>query len=65
MNKKLVLAMIIIFAVTALFFPVSATHIISGDGDILTLQKEKVGDCRLRVEIKEISSLMVHFCSVQ
>lgn len=61
MKKKIVLVMIIIFAITAVFFPVSTTHIISGDGDILTLQKEKIGDCKLKIEIKEISSLIFSY----
>ena len=64
MKKKIVLAMIIIFAITAVFFPVSTTHIISGDGDILTLQKEKIGDCKLKIEIKEISSLILSYKKV-
>lgn len=59
MKKKFVLAFIIIIALIVIFFPVPTKHIISGDGDVLTLQKEKIGTCELEVEIKEVSSLAV------
>ena len=38
----------------------TTTHSISGSGDILTPQKEKIGTCELEIEIKEVSSLL--FC---
>ena len=60
MKKKLSLAFAIIVILSVVFFPMTTTHRISGDGDILTPQKEKVGTCKLEIEIKEVSSLL--FC---
>ena len=60
MKKKIVLAIAIIVILSVVFFPMTTTHRISGDGDILTPQKEKVGTCELEIEIKEVSSLL--FC---
>ena len=60
MKKKLALAIAIIVVLSVVFFPMTTIHRISGDGDILTPQKEKVGTCKLEIEIKEVSSLM--FC---
>lgn len=60
MKKKLALAIAIIVVLFIVFFPMTTTHRISGDGDILTHQKEKVGTCKLEIEIKEVSSLL--FC---
>ena len=60
MKKKIVLAIAIIVVLSVVFFPMTTTHSISGDGDILTPQKEKIGTCKLEIEIKEVSSLL--FC---
>lgn len=60
MKKKLALAIAIIVVLSVVFFPMTTTHSISGSGDILTPQKEKIGTCELEIEIKEVSSLL--FC---
>jgi hypothetical protein len=60
MKKKLALVIAIIVVLSVVFFPMTTAHRISGDGDILTPQKEKVGTCKLEIEIKEVSSLL--FC---
>ena len=60
MKKKLALAIAIIVVLSVVFFPMTTTHRISGDGDILSPQKENVGTCKLEIEIKEVSSLL--FC---
>ena len=60
MKKKLALAIAIIVVFSVVFFPMTTTHSISGSGDILTPQKEKIGTCELEIEIKEVSSLL--FC---
>lgn len=44
-----------------LFFPVRHTDHISGDGAVLTTNKEKIGDCRVSVEIREVRSLVVTY----
>ena len=54
MKKKLSLAFAIIVILSVVFFPMTTTHRISGDGDILTPQKEKIGTCELEIEIKEV-----------
>ena len=61
MKKKLSLAFAIIVILSVVFFPMTTTHRISGDGDILTPQKEKVGTCKLEIEIKEVSSLLFRY----
>ena len=58
MKKKNIIVVLMVILIV-LFFPVSTTHIISGDGEILTLQKEKIGNCKLEIEISEISSLLI------
>ena len=60
MKKKLAFTIAIIVVLSVMFFPMTTTHRISGDGDILTLQKEKIGTCKLEIDIKEVSSLV--FC---
>ena len=60
MKKKLALTIAIIVVLSVVFFPMTTTRRISGDGDILTLQKEKIGTCKLEIDIKEVSSLL--FC---
>ena len=57
--KKLTLAIAIIVVLSVVFFPMTTTHRISGNGDILTPQKEKVGTCKLEIQIKEVSSLLL------
>ena len=60
MKKKLALTIAVIVVLSVVFFPMTTTRRISGDGDILTLQKEKIGTCKLEIDIKEVSSLL--FC---
>lgn len=59
MQKKNILAIVIAIVLAVLFFPVPITHNFSGDGDILSRQKEKIGTCILDIEIKEVSSLAI------
>ena len=53
MKKKLALAIAIIVVLSVVFFPMTTTHSISGDGDILTPQKEKIGTCELEIKLKK------------
>ncbi len=44
-----------------IFFPIRKTSGISGDGAVLTTDKEKIGDCTLSIEIREVTSLAVRY----
>ena len=59
MKKRTIILAIFILAFVIMFFPVSSTHNISGNGDVLNVQKEKIGECKLDIEITEISSLII------
>lgn len=41
-----------------LFFPYTMTNVLSGDGSVLTLEKEKKGACTLSIKIKEVRCLL-------
>lgn len=57
--KYFIPALLLIAAV--LFFPIRKTSSISGDGAVLTTDKEKIGDCTLSIEIREVTSLAVRY----
>lgn len=38
-------------------FPLVTTRSVSGNGEVLTSSREKVGDCSLAIEIQEVASL--------
>ncbi len=57
--KYLIPALLLIAIV--LFFPIRKTSGISGDGAVLTTDKEKIGDCTLSIEIQEVTSLAVRY----
>lgn len=60
--KKLAIPVVAsLLVLLILFFPVKKTHVISGHGEILTTEKEKVGDCSLSVEITEMRSLLLDY----
>lgn len=52
---------IVILMLSIVLFPIKTTKVISGDGHILTFDKEKIGDCEISIEIKEIHSLIFHY----
>ena len=54
--KRLFLLMVIIVAVL-LFFPYSTKKVISGYGEVQTIENEKLGNCTLSIEICQIRSL--------
>lgn len=47
----------LLVAVAIVFFPFKTTHIISGRGEVLTREKEKICECMLSIEISEVKSL--------
>ena len=59
MKKRTIILAIFILVFVIMFFPVSSTHNISGNGAVLNVQKEKIGECKLDIEITEISSLII------
>lgn len=60
MKYKFVICYVITLILTVFFFPATTIRSISGDGQVLTNNKEVLGDCILSIEIKEVSSLA--FC---
>lgn len=59
MKKKNTIFIAVLTVLLIMFFPIPVTRNISGNGEVLTLQKEKIGDCELEIEISEISSLAI------
>lgn len=60
MKRKVIIYCIIAFIIIILVFPITTTQVISGDGQVMTIDEEKIGDCELSINIKEIRSLI--FC---
>ncbi len=60
MKLKYLIPALLLIAIV-IFFPIRKTSGISGDGAVLTTDKEKVGDCTLSIEIQEITSLAVRY----
>ena len=56
MKQKI--TVMVLLALVVLLFPISSTQNLSGEGEVLNRQKEKVGTCQLEVEITEVSSLV-------
>ena len=44
-----------------LCFPVKKRETLSGPGEILTADKEKIGDCHLSVEVTDLRSLLLDY----
>ena len=61
MKKKIIAFCVIALLATILFFPVTTTSVISGDGKVLALNKEELRDCTLSIEIKEVNSLAYRY----
>lgn len=59
MKKKTIIAIVLLVVLVAALLPIPTTYNISGTGEVLNLQKEKIGTCELEVEIKEVSSLAI------
>ncbi len=60
MKLKYLIPALLLIAIV-LFFPIRKTSSISGDGVVLTTDKEKIGDCTLSIEIQEVRSLAVRY----
>ncbi len=60
MKLKYLIPALLLIAIV-IFFPIRKTSGISGDGAVLTTDKEKIGDCTLSIEIQEITSLAVRY----
>lgn len=50
-----------IAALILAFCPYSTSNVISGDGEILNLENEKIGECTLSIEICETRSLLFRY----
>lgn len=61
--KKAAISCFILIACVAivLFFPISKTTAFSGNGSILNSEKERVADCSIAVEVKELKSLVLRY----
>lgn len=62
MGRKRVICLLLglLAAAVIVAFPVKTTRTVSGWGEVLTREKEKVGECTLSIEISEVKSLC--FC---
>lgn len=60
MKIKFTVGVISILIIIIFFFPVTTVNTISGEGEILSKEKEKIGNCTLSIEIREVKSRM--FC---
>lgn len=60
MIKKLLIALAILVLI-GLFLPVPVSHVMYGTAEVLSLEKEKTGECQLTVIIEELSSLAVTY----
>ena len=60
MKKKILIALTVLVLI-GLFLPVPASRIVYGQGEVLNLEKEKVGACQMTVVIEELSSLAVTY----
>ena len=61
MKKFIIPISILLIALIVLFFPITKTYTMSGEGEILTTSKEKIGECNLSIEIKEVSCLLFDY----
>jgi len=63
MKKRNLIYAVLALAVSllAVFFPVKNTRGLSGAGDVLTADQEKIGTCDLAIEIREVKSLAVTY----
>lgn len=59
-NRKYFVFIGVFLLVILVLFPYSTRKIISGHGEVLTLENEKIGDCTVSIEIYETRSLF--FC---
>lgn len=57
-SRKFIIYGMIGLMIVVLFFPYTMTNVLSGDGSVLTLEKEKIGECTLSIKIKEVRCLL-------
>lgn len=60
MKQRLIVCCWMVLLVTIVFFPITRTHTISGAGQVLTIDREKLGNCNLSIKIEETKSIF--FC---
>lgn len=61
--KKTVIVCVaaIVCAAIVFFFPISKTTSFSGNGSVLTGEKDRIEDCTLTIEVKELTSLAMGY----
>lgn len=60
MKRKLITYGCIALLATLIFFPITTTNSVSGEGQVRTTTEDILGACELSLEIKEVKSLL--FC---
>lgn len=60
-NRKVIILTCVLFAVILTFFPYTNKMVLSGPGEIQTLEGDRVGTCTLTVEIYETRSLLFDY----
>lgn len=58
---KITIILIILMALVILLFPYTKVNSISGNGEVRSANKEKIGSCSLKIEIKETRSLLFSY----
>lgn len=61
MKPSSIIGSVIAPVITIILFPIATNHVISGNGHVLTADKEKLGDCELSIEIKEVSARVFYY----
>lgn len=56
MKIKFIICGIISLVIIIFFFPITTVRTLSGNGEILSKNKEKIGDCELSIEIIEVNA---------
>ena len=59
--KKKILTALAALVLIGLFLPVPLSHVMYGTAEVLSLEKEKTGECQLTVIVEELSSLAVTY----
>ncbi len=60
MKRRLITYGCTALLITLVFFPITTTNSVSGEGQVRTTTEDVLGDCELSLEIKEVKCLL--FC---
>lgn len=62
MKKNTIICIIAVTCIViVLFFPITKTKAFSGNGSVLNSEKERIDDCTIAIEIRELTSLVLRY----